>query len=169
MVQDLGQEGRLTARSFRAVLRRRQFPGHAVSERRGAFWSSAIRCRRNRFGLALAGLLVSVVFADETKAFGVDARVCSVPLASIPWFRVQETAAVGTFRGVGVIRAVNPAAGAVTLNHEEIKGFMAAMVMMYRVQPLSLTSGLEPGDKVEFAIDAQTYTISDIKLIEPKH
>ncbi|GEM_PF-4184620 len=43
-----------------------------------------------------------------------------------------------------------------------------AMIMMYRVEPLSLAAGLQPGDKVEFAMDAPTYTIRDIKLIEPK-
>lgn len=46
---------------------------------------------------------------------------------------------------------------------------MAAMVMMYRVRPFSLAAGLKPGDKVEFTIDAQTYTIRDIKLIERKN
>lgn len=55
-----------------------------------------------------------------------------------------------------------------TLSHEEIKGFMAAMIMMYRVQPFSLAAGLKPGDQVEFTIDAKTYTIRDIKLVERK-
>jgi Cu/Ag efflux protein CusF len=66
------------------------------------------------------------------------------------------------------VTAVSPKARAVTINHEEIKGFMAAMIMMYRVEPFSLAAGLQPGDKVEFVIDAQTYTIRDLKLIEHK-
>ena len=84
------------------------------------------------------------------------------------WILAQETEVAGLFHGVGVVTAVNPRAAAVTLDHEEIKGFMAAMIMMYRVRPFSLAAGLKPGDKVEFTIDAQSYTIRDIRLIERK-
>jgi Cu/Ag efflux protein CusF len=78
----------------------------------------------------------------------------------------EEAEASGTFRGVGVVKAVDPRTGALTVAHDEIKGFMAAMIMMYRVDPASLSAGLRPGDKIEFAIDAKSYTIRDIKLIE---
>jgi Cu/Ag efflux protein CusF len=75
----------------------------------------------------------------------------------------EEAEASGTFRGV---KAVDPWTGALTVAHDEIKGFMAAMIMMYRVDPASLSAGLRPGDKIEFAIDAKSYTIRDVKLIE---
>ncbi len=110
-------------------------------------------------------MLASAAHPNPASASGADRSGLG---ALIPWVYVQETEAVGTFRGIGVVTAVTPRAGAVTLTPEEIKGFMAAMIMMYRVKPFSLAAGLQPGDKVEFAIDAQTYTIRDLKLIERK-
>jgi Cu/Ag efflux protein CusF len=67
---------------------------------------------------------------------------------------------------VGVVTAIDPTTGALTLDHEEIKGLMPAMVMMYRVDPRSVSDGLRLGDKIEFGLEAQTYTIRDVKLIE---
>ncbi|MGD0188153.1 MAG: copper-binding protein [Roseiarcus sp.] len=79
----------------------------------------------------------------------------------------QETAATGIFHGVGVVKAIDAATGALTLDHEEIKGFMAAMEMMYRVKPREISAGLRVGDHVAFDIDAEHYTIVGVKVIEP--
>ena len=62
--------------------------------------------------------------------------------------------------------AIDPTTGSLTLDHEEIKGLMPAMEMMYRVDPHSLSAGLRAGDKIDFAVDAKTYTIRGVKLIE---
>jgi Cu/Ag efflux protein CusF len=77
----------------------------------------------------------------------------------------QESEPTGKFRGVGVITAIDSATGSLTLDHEEIKGLMPAMIMMYRVDPRSLSDGLHLGDKIEFGLDAKTYTIQGVKLI----
>ena len=77
----------------------------------------------------------------------------------------QESAAKGVFKGHGVVKAVAPITGALTLSHDEIKGFMAAMEMMYRVKSPELTKDLHPGDVIDFAIDAEKYTIVDVKLV----
>ncbi len=86
--------------------------------------------------------------------------------AGIVVARAQESEATGIFHGVGVVMAVDAATGALTLNHEEIKGFMAAMEMMYRVAPRTLSAGLRPGDRVGFDIDAKAYTIVRIEVLE---
>ena len=78
----------------------------------------------------------------------------------------QETAAKGLFKGHGVVKAVAPATGALTLSHDEIKGFMPAMEMMYRVKSPDLTKDLHPGDVIDFRIDAAKYTIVDVKLVK---
>jgi Cu/Ag efflux protein CusF len=80
--------------------------------------------------------------------------------------QAQETAATGIFHGVGVVKAIDAATGALTLDHEEIKGFMAAMEMMYRIKPPELSAGLRVGDKIAFDIDAAPYTIVGVKIIE---
>ena len=79
--------------------------------------------------------------------------------------RVQESQAKGTFRGVGVVTAVDFRAGALTIDHEEIKGLMPAMIMMYRVDPPSLIGALHSGDRIEFVLDASRYTITGVKLL----
>jgi len=78
----------------------------------------------------------------------------------------QESQATGIFHGVGVVRAIDGASGALTIDHEEIKGFMAAMEMMYRVDPSSLSEGLRAGDRIAFEIDARRYTIVGVKVVE---
>ena len=80
--------------------------------------------------------------------------------------QAQQSEATGKYRGVGVVTAIDAATGSLTLNHEEIKGLMPAMEMMYRVDPRSLSDGLRLGDKIDFGLDAKTYTIEDLKVIE---
>ena len=77
----------------------------------------------------------------------------------------QETAAKGIFEGHGVVKAVAPGTGALTLSHDDIEGFMPAMEMMYRVSSSDLTKDLRPGDVIDFKIDAEKYTIVDVKRV----
>ena len=77
----------------------------------------------------------------------------------------QESAAKGVFKGHGVVKAVASTTGALTLSHDEMKGFMPAMEMMYRVKSPELTKDLHPGDVIDFTIDAEKYTIVDVKLV----
>src|SRR5262245_8852317 len=79
----------------------------------------------------------------------------------------QAPAADGkTYRGVGVVIATIPRMNRLIVNHEEIKGFMAAMEMSYPVVPSELLNGLNPGDKVGFTIDAGKSSIVAIEVIE---
>ena len=66
------------------------------------------------------------------------------------------------FESVGVVMKVDTAKSRVTLDHEEIKGFMAAMVMSYLVTRRELLKGLEAGNKVRFTVDADKRAIVNI-------
>ena len=55
--------------------------------------------------------------------------------------------------GRGVVVSVDLRKSRLVLDHEEIPGFMAAMVMNYLVKPPSLLQGLRPGEKIRFTID----------------
>src|SRR5689334_5054921 len=46
-------------------------------------------------------------------------------------------------QGVGVVTAIAPDAGRLTINHEDIKGFMGAMEMAYPVARPALLKGLK--------------------------
>ena len=71
-------------------------------------------------------------------------------------------AATRLHEGVGVVVAVEARAGRLVLDHEEIKDFMAPMVMSYMVTPATLLRGLAKGDKVRFTIDADKRVIVGI-------
>lgn len=77
----------------------------------------------------------------------------------------QETAAAGVFAGHGIVKAVEPGTGWLTLDHDAIKGFMCAMEMMFQVRSPELSKDLHPGDVVDFRIDAAKYVIVDVKRV----
>jgi Cu/Ag efflux protein CusF len=77
----------------------------------------------------------------------------------------QEVPAKGIFAGHGVVEADAPGTGFLTIAHDDIKGFMPAMKMMYKVKTPDLSKDLRPGDMIDFKIDAANYTIVDVKRV----
>ena len=71
----------------------------------------------------------------------------------------------GIFQGIGIVTAIGPRTGVLTIHHEDIKGLMPGMIMTFRVSPPALSAGLRPGDKIEFSLDARNYTITSVRLI----
>jgi Cu/Ag efflux protein CusF len=65
--------------------------------------------------------------------------------------------------GEGKVIATVPGANQVVVEHGEIKGFMDAMTMGYRVEPPSLLEGLQSGDQVRFTIDVPRKAIIKIE------
>ena len=63
----------------------------------------------------------------------------------------------------GKVIATVPNASQIVVEHGEIKGFMEAMTMGYRVDPPSLLEGLKYGDKVRFTIDVPKKAIIKIE------
>ena len=74
-----------------------------------------------------------------------------------------EGGAQKTATGEGKVVAAVPSSSQVVVEHGEIKGFMDAMTMGYRVEPPSLLDGLNPGDQVRFTIDIPKKTIVKIE------
>jgi Cu/Ag efflux protein CusF len=114
-----------------------------------------------------AALLATAICAEaaDALAFG-DHLAAKRTSGAVALAQAQQVEPGGIFRGVGVVTAIDPATGSLTLNHEEIKGLMSAMEMMYSVSPRSLSDGLRQGDKIDFGLEAKTYTIRDVKVIE---
>ncbi len=50
----------------------------------------------------------------------------------------------------------------IVVDHEEIEGFMGAMIMGYPVKPASLLKGLKTGDRIRFTIDGSKKAIVQI-------
>jgi Cu/Ag efflux protein CusF len=70
-----------------------------------------------------------------------------------------------TVVGEGKVIATVPSASQIVVEHGEIKGFMEAMTMGYRVEPVSLLEGLKFGDKVRFTIDVEKKAIVKIEKL----
>ena len=80
--------------------------------------------------------------------------------------RQIEGGASQTVVGEGEVVLTVPKASQIVLEHGEIKDFMEAMTMGYRIDPPSLLEGLKPGDRVRFTIDVQKRTITEIEKLK---
>jgi mono/diheme cytochrome c family protein len=67
--------------------------------------------------------------------------------------------------GEGKVIAVVPAMQQLVVEHGEIKGFMDAMTMGYKVAPPSLLDKLKAGDTVRFTIDTDAQAIVKIEKL----
>jgi Cu/Ag efflux protein CusF len=65
----------------------------------------------------------------------------------------QQTANESVFHGHGIVKAVEPGTGAVTLAHDDIKDFAPARETMYSVRAPDVSECLRAGDTVDFTID----------------
>jgi Cu/Ag efflux protein CusF len=71
-----------------------------------------------------------------------------------------------TVVGEGKVIAVVPHSRQIVVDHKEIKGFMDAMTMGYRIEPQSLLEGVKTGDSIRFTIDTQQKAIVKIEKMK---
>jgi mono/diheme cytochrome c family protein len=68
--------------------------------------------------------------------------------------------------GDGTVISLRPEKQQVVLEHGEIKGFMDAMTMGYKVSPDWLLKRVKPGDKVRFTIDTKARAITKLEVVK---
>lgn len=122
--------------------------------------------RHRIFTCTIAAVAAVTLNLGRVQAFSSGGgAVAQAPRTEFSLAQAQEQSSA-LFRGVGVVAAVNPATGSLTINHEEIPGLMPPMEMLFHVEPRTLSDGIKPGDKIEFRVEGKTYKIRDIKVIE---
>jgi Cu/Ag efflux protein CusF len=127
--------------------------------------------RRNSEHVLRIRAFMCAAAAATAITFNLD-RVQALSPGGSQISRPQHTALLpvqdsnGLFRGIGVVTAVDPTNGSLTVNHQEIVGLMPPMEMLFDVSPRSLSDGVRPGDKIKFQLENKTYTIRDLKVVE---
>jgi Cu/Ag efflux protein CusF/cytochrome c553 len=71
-----------------------------------------------------------------------------------------------TVNAQGKVVALVPDSGEIVLTHGEIKGFMDAMTMGYKVSSPSMLKAVKPGDNVQFTIDTEGRVITKIVKVQ---
>ena len=105
-------------------------------------------------------------YFERVQAFSPgNSAIVRVPRTEFPLVQVQDQPN-DLFRGVGVVTAIDPATGSLTINHQEIVGLMPPMEMMFHVDPRTSSDDVKPGDKIEFGVEGKTYTVRDLRVIE---
>ena len=79
---------------------------------------------------------------------------------------LSQEATSGVFSGHGIVTAIQPGTGALTIKHDDIAGFMPAMEMMYKIKSPALSKDLHPGDTIDFTIDAAKYEILEVTVVD---
>lgn len=81
-------------------------------------------------------------------------------------FTPATAMAQASVEGRGKVIAVTLEKQELVLEHGEIKGFMDAMTMGYKVNSSSLLKGLKPGDQVSFTIDPKKSVITKVSKLK---
>ena len=68
-----------------------------------------------------------------------------------------------TLTASGKVIALVPDSGEIVIEHGDIKGFMDAMTMGYKVSPPALLKTVTPGDQVQFTLDTERRVITRIE------
>jgi len=71
-----------------------------------------------------------------------------------------------TITADGKVVAVVPETQEIVVEHGEIKGFMDAMIMGYKVHPVSLLKTVKAGDKIRFTMDTDKRAIVKIEKLK---
>ena len=93
---------------------------------------------------------LAFVVAALAACGGADSQPAGgAPSAAASPAGMAATGAAKTYDIKGRIEAIGSGRGAVTLDHEEVKGLMPAMKMEYKVADPTVLDGLAVGDQVQ--------------------
>jgi Cu/Ag efflux protein CusF len=81
---------------------------------------------------------------------------------------VQQKNDKKSFTLRGVVEGVDAKAGRLTVNHEKVEGWMAAMTMAYAVDKPEDLQRVKVGDRIEATVYQDEYKLYDIKVTGKK-
>lgn len=90
------------------------------------------------------------VFAFAVFSIAVFSVACAVNQSSL---KNGQTIEKQTYTSLGIVRKIDAEGGKITIDHEDIAGYMSAMQMTESVIDKSLLDNIKIGDKVDFEIE----------------
>jgi len=112
--------------------------------------------------IAVACLALALMFGcggSKTEQKAANATPASGPAAAV---------ASNRYQGEGTVKALNPNAPSIEINHGDIDGLMPGMQMEFPVTDATLLNGLAVNDRVDFTIenDPEGMKVVAIKKLE---
>ena len=95
-------------------------------------------------------LIVACVALMLIAACGIQPVNHQAPTPSGPAAAVQSH----SYKGVGIVKRVDPKLPAIEIDHEDIEGLMPAMQMEFPVTDSALLSGLVVNDRIDFTVES---------------
>ena len=99
------------------------------------------------------------------RDLGATARAASLGLVLLLGLTACGGGSSDGHPGHGVVMSLDVEARSVTLDHEDIPGFMKGMTMTFNVAPDADLEGIDPGAEVDFRVkeDGGVYTLTEIR------
>lgn len=71
----------------------------------------------------------------------------------------------GPHPGTGIVKGVDTGARKITLDHDDIPGFMKGMTMTFQLAPEVDLAGIAPGEEVDFRVEEKggVYTVTEVR------
>lgn len=69
------------------------------------------------------------------------------------------------YQAVGVVKGMDWKAKEVTIDHEDIPGYMSAMQMTFAIKDPKMLKGIFPGDKVDFELERRGEDLTVTKIL----
>jgi len=105
----------------------------------------------------------------EAQSFYCMKTLLALALAALisPLCRAGDTAP-RTFDVIGIVKKLKPEIRTAVIDHEQIPGYMDAMVMSLEVHDVAEFTGIKPGDKIRFRmhVTKDDGWIDELKVIE---
>jgi Cu/Ag efflux protein CusF len=77
----------------------------------------------------------------------------------------QKGGAKKSFVLTGKVDEVDAKGGRLTVNHDKIEGYMAAMTMPYKVDKAEVFERVKAGDQIRATVYEDDYTLYDVRVV----
>ena len=114
----------------------------------------------------LLPILACFALAVMVACGGVDHTThnSATPAPSASASGPDAAVATRTYNGAGTVKALNPKAPSIEIDHGDIEGLMPAMQMEFEVSDGALLNGLAVNDRIDFTIEDRTGTMRVIDI-----